>query len=313
MVPTLPIVAAWGAIAVLVGSLVSSKYILDALVGFQWPVLVYVALLAVIAYGPSLWWCVYVSRRWGTGDLRADLGLSARLADLGWGPVVWLCAIGMQLAIAALVVGFGVPISNNTDAITEVQDDRTYVISIVITAVIAAPIVEEMVFRGVVLRGLRSRMPIVAAVVLQGVLFGAAHIDPLRGTGNVGLVLVLSGVGIAFGGAVALLGRVGPAMVAHALFNGVVLVIVLTGVADNLDARAAGARSVRPELVEQVGVVDQTHRSDVHRQSDSSRASAPFEGGEIGDRHQVVGIEHGHVVELGEPFAIDHASRRGHD
>jgi membrane protease YdiL (CAAX protease family) len=285
--------------------LLSSKYILDALVGFEWPVVVYVALLALIAYGPSVWWCFYASRRWGTGDLRTDLGLSARLADLGWGPVVWLSALGMQLAIAAIVVGFGVPISNNTDAITEVQDDRTYVISVVITAVIAAPIVEEMVFRGVVLRGLRSVMPTVAAVVLQGVLFGAAHVDPIRGVGNVGLVLVLSGVGIAFGGAVALIGRVGPAMVAHALFNGVVLVIVLTGVADDLDSRAPGG-SGRHE----VAVVDQTHRPDAGGDGDAAGTGPAVGVVEIVEGPQVVGIDDLHVVELGERLGVDHARRR---
>jgi membrane protease YdiL (CAAX protease family) len=308
---TLPIVAAWGAIGVLVASLVSSKYILDVLVRYEWPVVVYVALLAVIAYAPSVWWCFFVSRRWGTGDIRADLGLSARLADLGWGPVVWLCAIGMQLAIAAIVVGFGIPVSNNTDAITEVQDDRTYVISIVITAVIAAPIVEEMVFRGVVLRGLRSRMPIVAAVLLQGVLFGAAHIDPVRGTGNLGLVMVLSGVGIAFGGAVALIGRVGPAMVAHALFNGVVLLIVLTGVADDLDesrSRSEFFHDVSTSLPgsmveldvsggEEVGVVDQADRPDPGGDGDAHRAWSTAPRIELVDRREVVGVEQRDVVD----------------
>ncbi len=306
--PTLPVIAAWGAIIVLVVSLISSKYILDAIVHFEWPVVVYVALLALIAYGPSVWWCVYASRRWGTGDLRADLGLSARLADLGWGPVVWLSALGAQLAIAAVVLGLDIPVSNNTDAITDVQDDRTYVISVVITAVVAAPIVEEMVFRGVVLRGLRSVMPIAVAVVVQGVLFGAAHVDPIRGTGNIGLVLVLSGVGIAFGGAVALIGRVGPAMVGHALFNGVVLLIVLSGVADDLDARLASASGG-----EQIGVVDQPHGPDPGGDGDARGTGSAMGVVEFGQWLQVVGVEDGHVVEVGERFAVDDRTRRSDD
>lgn len=227
--PRLPLVAAVGAIAVLSASLVASKYILDALVGFEWPVLVYVALLAVIAYVPSLWWCHYVSSRWGSGRFGRDLGLQPRWVDLGWGPVVWLCAIGAQLAVAAVVVGFDIPVSNNTDTLSDVRDSNTYVVALVITAVVAAPIVEEMVFRGVVMRGLRSRLPMVAVIALQGVLFGLAHVDPVRGAGNIGLVMVLSAVGVAFGGAVALLGRITPAIVAHAIFNAVVLAIVLTG------------------------------------------------------------------------------------
>ena len=50
----------------------------------------------------------------------------------------------------------------------------------------------------------------------------------MRGTGNIGLVLVLGAVGVVFGGAAYLLRRIGPTILAHAIFNGVVMVIVLT-------------------------------------------------------------------------------------
>ena len=98
VVPTLPVVAAVGAIGVLTTSLVVSKYLLDAIVGFGWPVVVYVALLIAVAYGPSVWWCRFASRRWGTDDLGADIGLRPQWSDLGWGPVVWLGALGAQIA-----------------------------------------------------------------------------------------------------------------------------------------------------------------------------------------------------------------------
>ena len=250
-------------------SLIVSKFVLEALVDLEWPLLVYVVILAAIGYGPSVVWCRYVSRCWGTGSLRTDIGLEPRWSDLGWGPVIWLAALGTQLAVAALVVGLGVPISNNTDGITDLQTDRTYVVSIVITAVIAAPIVEEMVFRGVVLRGLRSRLPTVLAVVLQGLLFGCAHVDPVRGRGNLGLVMVLSGVGIAFGAGAVLLRRIGPTIVAHAIFNGVVLLIVLTGIADRLqDADASWSGSGG----EQRAVVDQSHVAEVGGGGDAQAA-----------------------------------------
>jgi membrane protease YdiL (CAAX protease family) len=231
---TLPVNAAIGAVVVLVFSLLTSKYVLDALLQFEWPVVAYVALLGLIGYGPSLAWCKYASRRWGTGKFFDDVGLQPEWSDLGWGPVVWLVAIGTQVAMGALVLAFGVPLSNNTDGISEFTADRTYIVSLVITAVIAAPFVEEIVFRGVVMRGIRSRLTAVPTVILQGVLFGVAHIDPIRGAGNIGLAVILSGVGIAFGGAAYLLRRIGPTIVAHAIFNGLVLLLVLTGIADRL-------------------------------------------------------------------------------
>jgi hypothetical protein len=108
--PTLPLTAAVGAIVVLAVSLLGSKYVLDAVVDFGWPVAVYVAILAVVGYGPSLWWCRFASRRWGTGHLGVDVGLTPRLADLGWGPVVWLGAIAAQVAIGAVVVALDLPL-----------------------------------------------------------------------------------------------------------------------------------------------------------------------------------------------------------
>ena len=141
-VPVLPVTAALGAIGVLSVSLLSSKYILDAVVDFGWPVAVYVAMLGIIGYGPSLWWCWFASRRWGTGNLGVDIGLTPRLSDLGWGPVIWLGAIAAQVAVGAVVVALGVPLVSNTEGLDEIRADRTYVVSLVFTAVIAAPIVE---------------------------------------------------------------------------------------------------------------------------------------------------------------------------
>ena len=89
---------------------------------------------------------------------------------------------------------------------------------------------------GVVLRGFLSKLRPVGAVALQGLLFGVAHVDPVRGFGNVGLAMVLSAVGIALGTAAYLTRRIGPTVIAHALFNGVVMVIILSGVADDVAA-----------------------------------------------------------------------------
>jgi len=295
--------AAWGAIGVLNASLLASKYLLDAIIDFGWPVAAYVALLAAVGYGPSLWWCRFVSQRWGTGELGVDIGLTPRFADLGWGPVIWLGAVAAQVAVGAIVVGFGVPLAGNTEGIDEISADRTYVVSLVITAVIAAPIVEEMVFRGVVMRGLRSRLPVVVVIVLQGVLFGVAHVDPVRGVGNIGLVMVLSGVGIAFGIAATVLGRIGPSIVAHAIFNGAVLLLVLSGVADRLQDVTSSTLSASSG--EQVGVVDQADVAESGGNGDPHPAGLTMVVLEPIDRAQCGAVEHGDVLECGEWFGHD--------
>jgi uncharacterized protein len=224
----LPIVVAFGAIAVLLVSLIASRFLIEHLVQFEWPIVVYVAISVVLGYGPSVWWCWYSTGRWGTGDRRADLGLRARWSDLGWGPVIWLAAVFAQGTMAVIVTALRVPLTSNTEGISDLRLDRTYVIAILVTAVVAAPIVEEMVFRGLILAGFLSRMNWVWAVIAQGMVFGIAHVDPARGAGNVGLALILSSVGVVFGGAAYLLRRIAPTMLAHAILNAIVLVVVLT-------------------------------------------------------------------------------------
>jgi len=232
--PTLPLAPGVGAIVVLAASLFVSKFVLDLIVDFQWPVAVYVAVLASVGYGPSVAWWWYATGRWGSGDRRGDVGARLRWSDLGWGPLIWVCTIIVQVAIGAVVLALDIPLSNNTDDIGDLGADRTYAVAIVIAAVVAAPIVEELVFRGLVLRSLLSRWSALFAVIGQGLLFGVVHVDPVRGIGNVGLATVLAGVGISFGTASYLLRRIGPTVVAHAIFNGVVMIVLLTGVRDRI-------------------------------------------------------------------------------
>lgn len=274
--PTLPLAAGVGAIIVLIGSLLASKFVLDQIVDLGWPVVAYVALLGAIGYGPSVVWWWFSMGRWGSGGgARARLrsaGVEPRWSDLGWGPVIWIATILVQVAITAIVLVLDVPITSNADDLTEIQTDRTYAIAIVVTAVVAAPLVEELVFRGVVLRSLLSKMPMVAAVVLQGVLFGVAHVDPVRGVGNVGLALVLSSVGISFGAAAYWLRRIGPTMVAHAIFNGVVMILLLTGIRDRLLEDNPDPFDQGRSVAEQVAVIDEPHVSEPHGGGDSNRS-----------------------------------------
>jgi membrane protease YdiL (CAAX protease family) len=233
--PRLPMVAALGALVVLTASLVFGKFVVDELVDREWPLLVYIVVAMLVSYGPSVVWAFVVRRRWGDGTW-SSIGWSFRWSDLGWGPLTWLTAVVSEAIIAAVVLTLDVPFTSNVDLDGSGSRDRTYVIAILVAAVIAAPIVEEIIFRGIVMRGFLSRMPAVMAIVLQGLLFGAAHFDPIRGVGNTGLVAVLAGVGIVLGGASYLFRRIGPAVIAHAILNGVALAIALSGWFDDVES-----------------------------------------------------------------------------
>jgi len=80
--------------------------------------------------------------------------------------------------------------------------------------VIAAPIVEELFFRGLVLRSLERRVGTRWAIVASAALFGAAHLEPLQFPalflfGLVAAVLTVRS------------GRLGPSTMAHVAFNGI--------------------------------------------------------------------------------------------
>ena len=77
-------------------------------------------------------------------------------------------------------------------------------------------------------------VPVVGAIAAQAVLFGIAHVDPARGVGNVGLVMITGAIGAAFGVSAYLLRRIEVTILAHAILNGVVMAIVLSGVFDDV-------------------------------------------------------------------------------
>jgi len=226
----LPFPVVVGAIVILFASLVAQRRLIDGLVDRDWNVLIDMLVSAAVGYGPSVLWMWFVSRRWGTGKLTADLGVRFRWQDLGWGPLIWI-GTHMGVAVAVLTMhALDVPYRGNLEAQVSTSPERAAVVSLVVSAVILAPIVEEALFRGVVMRGLLSKTTPPAAIALQGVLFGAAHVQPDFGRESIGLVIALSVAGIGFGLGSYLLRRLGPVMIAHACFNGLAITVLLVQV-----------------------------------------------------------------------------------
>jgi membrane protease YdiL (CAAX protease family) len=230
--PTFPLHVAVGAVVTLGASLLVGRSVLRALIHLDWPIAVYIALSAVLSYGPVLAWCVLATRRVSGDPWRQRLGLSFLRVDFGWAPVTWLATFGVQIVVGLIVVGTRIPFESNTDGL-DGSSNRTYLLSLLVLAVVAAPIVEEIAFRAVVLRGLLSRFSPVAAIGIQAVLFGLAHADPVRGLGNIGLVIITGAIGASFGAAAYWFRRIGITIAVHAMVNGLALALVLSGVLDN--------------------------------------------------------------------------------
>jgi len=230
--PTYPLWVGIGAVLTLAGSLTFARWLLDQLVDQEWPIAAYVALSAVIGYGPVLTWCVVATRRVRDEPWQQRFGLTFRPVDLGWGPLVWIATFGVQIVVAMIILATRIPIRSNLEGIEDGTWNRTYVVSLLLLAVIAAPIVEEIAFRAVLLRSLLSKCAPVLAIGVQAVLFGLAHIDPVRGIDNIGIAMVTGAIGASFGAAAYWLRRIPPTMIAHAIINALALTLVLTGAVD---------------------------------------------------------------------------------
>lgn len=221
------------AVMVMLASLLVAQVTVVVLEPLELPLAVLVGLLVVVGYGPPVFWSLRLARR-ASGDgvsVAAVLGWAWRWSDIGWGALVWLSAVITQVVVAVALESAGVPLSSNTDGLDS-SVPTGYLVATALAAVIAAPLVEELVFRGVVQRALITRLGVAGAIAVQAVVFGAVHANPAFGSGNIGLVVVLTMVGAAFGVGAHLTGRLGTSIVAHAIFNSVVLVLVLSGAAD---------------------------------------------------------------------------------
>ena len=212
---TLPVVAAWWGLAVTLAALVEARVVLELLGRVDWPILVYAALAAVLGYGPMVAYCTFASRRWGTGSLATDLGLRLRWKDLAWAPVIWLSAWAGGIVAAIVVLAIRLPMTSNTEGIDDCGRPRRPDRAFLIVAVVVAPVAEEMMFRGVVMRGLASVAPIGLAIAGQA-LFGAAHVDPVTRLGQPRPHGRAGGGGRRVRGATYLLRRLGPAIAGRA-------------------------------------------------------------------------------------------------
>jgi len=167
------------------------------------------------------------TRTKGNG-LVADLGLRARWADLWRGGLV-----GAVLQLAVLPILYA-PLLDLLDKsskdlegpardLTDRADGALGVILLVLIVGVAAPVIEEVFYRGLVQGALLKRgLPPVTAIGLTSVVFGVTHLQLLQ-------LPALVFAGAAFGWLAHRFGRLGPAIAAHVAFNMVTVVALLSG------------------------------------------------------------------------------------
>jgi membrane protease YdiL (CAAX protease family) len=170
-----------------------------------------------------------VTRRYGTGSLVADLGLRFRLIDLGGGLATATAARALAAAVTIVVLAIGSDDSDSTNVQFDVFEpsDAALYLALAI-AVIAAPFVEEIFFRGLLQGALTNWLGPVTGIGLQGALFAVTHYQvDATAIENATIFLAIAAAGVVFGFAYHLTRRLGTSIVAHGLFNLVPAVVIL--------------------------------------------------------------------------------------
>jgi membrane protease YdiL (CAAX protease family) len=181
-----------------------------------------VAVLQVPFWAGLVGAVVYASRAKGTGDLRADFGVGIRRDD-------WIglpAGVLTQWPVVPLLYWPILELFHDLDVEGPARDltDRAGgalgIVLLVLVVVVGAPIVEELFFRGLVLRSLERRFPAWVALVLTAALFALFHFEGIQ-------TPALFVFGLVAGWLAQRQGRLGAAMLAHAGFNAVTVVVLL--------------------------------------------------------------------------------------
>lgn len=169
---------------------------------------------------------VLATRRRGSGSLARDFGLRfKRPADLLGLPLgalsqyvlIPLVYLPLLPLIPDLAERLDAP---SRDLAERAGSDAAFAL-LAVLVIIGAPIVEEVFYRGLLLRALQRRIGTRGAVVISSVVFAFAHLQPLLIPAFIvfGLVLAIAAVRT---------NRLGTCILAHATFNALTVAFLVT-------------------------------------------------------------------------------------
>lgn len=175
-----------------------------------------IALMQLPLWAGYLTMPILAARRKGNGVV-ADFGLRVRPWDVPLGLVIGV----LTQVVLVPVIYFPIfqiigkrDVSADARALTDRADDPLGIVLLVLIVVIGAPIVEELFFRGLLLRSAERKWGKAWAVVVSSLIFGAVHLQPLQ-------FPALVAVGVVFALLALRTGRLGPSIFAHMGFNAV--------------------------------------------------------------------------------------------
>jgi membrane protease YdiL (CAAX protease family) len=164
-------------------------------------------------FGLVTWW---FCRRRATGSLRTDLGLQAHWGDWWVVPLGMLCAVALGL----LVLPLRHFIDDTQSVVNDLNDSSGAKLAVIaLAAGVFAPIFEELLFRGLLLRSL---LPLVSepwAIGISAVAFGGVHFIGGSVLGTLAVFPALVALGVISGIFAVRSGDLSKSILLHVGFN----------------------------------------------------------------------------------------------
>ncbi len=222
MVSTVVCTIVWAVGAALAGSLD-----IEALAnGEDVPASLFAASLVGQQVGQGVW--PWIVSKWKGRGMALDWGWSFAWRDLWIGPVTALAALVLALVMGSLIaelVGISDEVSN-TAFLDDAEGTWSYWVLIFGVAV-GAPVSEELLFRGLILRAFEKRAGAVVAVIGSTIAFTLPHYISATPAELAVLLGTIGSVGLVLGTVAVKTRRLAPVIIAHVLFNGLTVVQIL--------------------------------------------------------------------------------------
>ncbi len=139
--------------------------------------------------------------------------------DVGFAAAVVIVGLIVQISYLTVLEAVGID-TEGAASPTFLEGGTVFVVLLALLALLVAPVCEELFFRGFVLGGLTGRFGFWKAATISSLLFGLAHVEPIK-------IFPLFVLGLLLAGAYYRSRQLWSSVLAHFLNNGIALLSML--------------------------------------------------------------------------------------
>lgn len=188
--------------------------------------------------GPVMLLLVVVAQAVGLAGALAYLAARGRLSwrilgpmrpsglQAAYGLVIGIAGfIGVNAIIIAITQLLGPVDPPEQQLLNDLTAGGVSTLLAIVAAVVMAPVLEEVVFRGILFQGLKRRIGMWPAALVSGLVFASVHVEVTQPLYSAGLLAL----GILLAWSLHRFGNVLVPIVGHAVFNGISVALTLLG------------------------------------------------------------------------------------